>query len=124
MECTACPDDGMQTDPGATSWLDCECPRGTFVFGYGDPSKVHGCRDCDSDMQLCDETHQAIPKPSGPGIWIDPIEGSAHTCEPYASCIQHKTVEDVLLGECTEGYQVRLFRILRCPSMQGIDKYG
>ena len=96
----------MQTDPGATSWFECKCPRGTFVFGYGDNSEAQQCRECDSSLQLCDEVHQVVPKPSGPGIWIDPADGSAHTCEPYIACVHHKTVEDVLLGGCSDGYQV------------------
>ena len=117
-ECMSCPDDGMHTDPGATSLLDCECPTGTFAFSPGDNSTsaavqnstgaVEQCRECGSVLQLCDEPHQPVPKPSGPGIWIDPGDGSAYTCEPYIACIHHTTVEGVLSAACSEGYDVRM----------------
>ena len=29
------------------------------------------------------------------------------SCEPYAACIKHTTVEDTLTGECAKGYMVR-----------------
>ena len=76
------------------------------MFGFDNATLVQECRGCDSILQLCDEPHQIVPKPSGTGIWIDPFDGSAHICEPYIACIQHKTVEDVILAACSEGYQV------------------
>lgn len=57
-------------------------------------------------MQLCDESHQRVPKPADFGIWIDPETGEALWCEPYLSCIFHQTVEDVLAGGCSIGYTV------------------
>ena len=105
-QCSACPDNGMHTEPGATSQLDCRCPAGTFVVGWDGTSDTQECRGCDSGRQLCDETHQIMPKPSGPGIWINPDDGSAHDCNPYIACIQHTKEEDVLLGTCSNGYQV------------------
>ena len=104
IQCMACSDAGMSTAPGASDRMDCQCPSGTFVKGWDSTSAE--CRICDSPLQLCDETHQIVPKPSGPGIWISPADGAAFTCEPYTACIQHTSVEDVLLGTCREGYQV------------------
>ena len=81
---------------------------GTFVVGFGTPEA--SCETCVAGRQLCDEDNQQVPKPAKPGIWIDPETGTALDCEPYLACIQHTTVEAVLLGPegCKEGYMVRL----------------
>ena len=110
----------MHTEPGATSQLDCRCPAGTFVFGWDSTSYTQECRGCDSDRQLCDEPHQIIPKPSGPGIWINPDDGSAHDCIPYIACIEHTEEEDVLLGTCSHGYQVHSREPLDLPDLSRV----
>lgn len=64
------------------------------------------CKLCEPATQLCDELHQQVPKPAAFGIWIDPVEGDAVQCEPFSACIQHRTVQAVLTGECSGGYLV------------------
>lgn len=78
---------------------------GFFVLNWG--TAPESCKRCDPTLHTCDEDHQRLPKPSGPGIWIDPEDGNTVQCNPVAACLWYKTVEGVLSGGCSEGYEVR-----------------
>jgi hypothetical protein len=80
---------------------------GYFVRDWGSTAPPETCQLCEPETQLCDQLHQRVPKPATTGIWIDPSNGDAVSCEPFSSCVKHTTVEAVLTGECEKGYTVR-----------------
>lgn len=133
--CKSCPDPSMITTGAATSVHGCRCPvrrclsppfklstryfmfhiylsnmfltqRGYYVSNWKSATAPEQCEMCDASVQLCDEEHQQLPKPSIAGIWIDPADGSAVVCEPYVACVQHRSVEATLSAKCAEGYVV------------------
>jgi len=101
--CEPCPDAAMRAQPGAESAAECECDYGRFVMPIPGSISV-SCAACPPGT-VCDELHQALPKPAAPGLWVDPAgSGTVLACQPPESCVFHRTVADVASGACAPGY--------------------
>jgi hypothetical protein len=109
-ECRQCPDAAMRSEVGSRNLRDCRCGLGTHVARKkkpkkhrGPPPAVPGCVPCPPGT-LCNELNQALPKPKGAGMWVDPDSGAILECKPREACLVHRTVEEVVNGACAEGY--------------------
>lgn len=98
--CQRCPDPGMRSEAGSQSADECMCSIGFHVG----PSRT--CVACPAGT-LCDKQNQAVPKPAEAGFWVDAVSGSVLECKPKTSCKFHRTVADVMAGECADGYTGR-----------------